>query len=129
MLVWARINSIATISLAGTLSLAILFKGSTITLPVPRRRDFLKRVLAVIRSWSHLGRALGLELAAIKGTGMGRCWDVRVLVEIAETDAAGEGVALLGWMDLVEFDGAETDILIADLGLIIGYSARYGVLG
>ena len=67
---------------------------------MPKRRDFLKRVLVVIRNWSHLGRGLVLGLVVIKGIGTGRGWCLlRVLVEIdgglgAETDAAGGGVAL-----------------------------------
>lgn len=60
MLVLARTNLMAAISLAGTSSLAILLKGSTMTLPVPSRLDLLKSVLALMRSCSHFGSGFGL---------------------------------------------------------------------
>lgn len=60
MLVLARTNLMAAISLAGTSSLATLLKGSTMTLPVPSRLDLLKSVLALMRSCSHFGSGFGL---------------------------------------------------------------------
>lgn len=60
MVVLARTNLMAAISLAGTSSLAILLKGSTMTLPVPSRLDLLKSVLALMRSRSHFGSGFGL---------------------------------------------------------------------
>lgn len=78
MVVLARTNLMAAISLAGTSSLAILWKGRTMTLPVPSRLDLLKSVLALMRSCSHFGSGfdlvsgrMGIEsgsgLAALKG--------------------------------------------------------------
>lgn len=71
MVVLARTNLMAAISLAGTSSLAILLKGSTTTLPVPSRLDLLKSVLAMMRSCSHFGSGLGLVAAATTGSGFG----------------------------------------------------------
>lgn len=59
MVVLARTNLMAAISLAGTSSLAILLKGSTMTLPVPSRLDLLKSVLALMRSCSQFGSGFG----------------------------------------------------------------------
>lgn len=65
MVVLARTNLMAAISLAGTSSLAILLKGSTMTLPVPSRLDLLKSVLAVMRSCSHFGSGFGFVCGGI----------------------------------------------------------------
>lgn len=72
MVVLALTNLIAAISLAGTSSLAILLKGSTITLPVPSSLDLLKSVLALMRSCSHLGSGFGLVCGGTTiGSGFG----------------------------------------------------------
>lgn len=68
----------AAISVTETLSLAILLKGSTTTLPGSCRRDLFKIQLALTRSWSHLGSgdgSLSLSLNGGGGTGGGRDCD------------------------------------------------------
>lgn len=71
MVVLARTNLMAAISLAGTSSLAILLKGSTMTLLVPSRLDLLKSVLALMRRCSHFGSGFGLVCGNDIGSGFG----------------------------------------------------------
>lgn len=71
MLVLARTNLMAAISLAGTSSLATLLKGSTMTLPVPSRLDLLNSVLALMRNCSHFGSGFGLVCGGRATNGSG----------------------------------------------------------
>jgi hypothetical protein len=58
MVVFARTNSMAAISFAGTSSLAILLKGSSMTLPDPSPGDRLMNLHAASRSLSAVGSGL-----------------------------------------------------------------------
>jgi hypothetical protein len=67
MVVLARTNSMAAISFAGTSSLAILLKRSSMTLPDPSAGDRLMSLLAARRSLSAVGSGLSAALESVDG--------------------------------------------------------------